>query len=83
MVKSSRHTILYNFDQFTSVTVTHLTKISVHHFAQKPVTWAKFCQVLPFVQPFQQCVSMQRLSATIAVTPSCTVDYWTVLWKLR
>ena len=38
-----------------SMTVTHLTKISVRHFAWKPVTWAKFLQVLPFVWPFQQC----------------------------
>ena len=46
--------------QFQSVhhptmTVTHLTKIYVRHFAWKPVTWAKFCQVLPFVWPFRQC----------------------------
>jgi hypothetical protein len=38
-----------------SMTVTHLPKISVRHFAWKPVTWAKFLQVLPFVWPFQQC----------------------------
>jgi hypothetical protein len=42
--------------------VTHLKKISVHHFAQKPVTWAKFHQVLPFVQPFQQlCVEFEAV----------------------
>jgi len=29
-------------------------KINFHHFAWKPVTWAKFHQVLPTVWPFWQ-----------------------------
>jgi len=47
--------LLYNFDQFVTMTVDMFGEIVFSSLCLEPVTWAKFHQVLPSVRPFWQC----------------------------
>jgi hypothetical protein len=67
------HTVQFRSICHPSMTVTRLTKISVRHFARKPVTWAKFRQVLPFVWPFRQCWVLNLRRRYAAETKICVL----------